>query len=343
MALHPFRRVLAVTAAALCAAAVAVTTPASAADVTLGSAAAATGRYFGAAVQERLLTETPYTTILNREFTSVTPELEMWWNVIQPTRNAWNFGPADRVVEYAQAHGMRVRGRLITSYGLPAWVNGLPTASDVNAALVTFIRTVMTRYHGKIDTWDVVGEAFSDNASATRRPGIFQSRLGDSWIEQAFRAARAADPEVRLCYNDYGIEDIDKRKSQAVFGLLRDFRSRGVPVDCVGLESHFTGSFPYPANFRRTLETFASLGLDVHLTELDVAGTAPAQGETYRSAISSCVAVPRCKGITVFGVSDQHSWRSSETPLLFDRYYNKKPSYYAALSAFPMPVTGTTP
>ncbi|MEO3808133.1 endo-1,4-beta-xylanase [Sphaerisporangium sp. B11E5] len=345
MAVLPLRRLLAVTVAVVCAAALAVITqtPAGAADETLGSAAARTGRYFGAAVQSRLLTDTAYTTVLDREFTSVTPEFEMWWDMIQPSRNVWNFPPADRIVEYAQAHGMRVRGRLIASYGVPNWVSGLTTASEVNTALVTFIRTVMDHYRGKVDTWDVVGEAFSDNPSVPRRRNVFQVRLGDSWIEQAFRAARAADPEVRLCYNDYGIEDIDKPKSQSVLRLLRDFKARGVPLDCVGLESHFNSTFPYPANFRRTLETFASSGLDVHLTELDVAGTAPRQGEIYHSAISTCVAVTRCKGVTVFGIADHQSWRSAETPLLFDRYYNKKPAYFAALSAFPMPLTRTTP
>ncbi|MFC6084275.1 endo-1,4-beta-xylanase [Sphaerisporangium aureirubrum] len=338
---RPLHRFLVVVAAGVVAVALAVvpSSPA-AADSTLGGAAARSGRYFGAAVQARYLGEAAYTTVLDREFTSVTPELEMWWEVLQPSRGVWNFAPADRIVEYAQARGMTVRGRLVASYGIPNWVTSLGSASDVNAALVTFITTVMRHFQGKVATWDVVGEAFADTSTSPRRPGIFQSRLGDSWIEQAFRAARAADPQTRLCYNDYGIEDVAKPKTQAVLALVRDFKTRGVPLDCVGLESHFDyRAFPSPPNFRPTLQQFAAYGVDVHMTELDVSDTASRQAEIYRSAVSSCVAVPRCKGITVWGIPDHYSWRSGSAPLLFDRYYNKKPAYAATLAGLGMWVT----
>jgi endo-1,4-beta-xylanase len=154
----------------------------------------------------------------------------------------------------------------------------------------------------------------------------------------AFRAARTADPATKLCYNDYNIEDWNAAKTQGVFRMVQDFKSRGVPIDCVGFQAHF-GSGGMPASFQTTLSNFAALGVDVAITELDIAN-APATA--YANVTRACLNVPRCVGITVWGVRDSDSWRSGENPLLFDGGGNKKSAYNAALDALNSTVVGNT-
>ena len=115
--------------------------------------------------------------------------------------------------------------------------------------------------------------------------------------------------------------------------MVRDFKQRGVPIDCVGFQSHFNAGSPYHSNYRTTLSSFAALGVDVQITELDIEGSGTTQANTYRNVVNDCLAVARCNGITVWGVRDSDSWRASGTPLLFDGNGNKKPAYDAVLSA----------
>jgi endo-1,4-beta-xylanase len=187
----------------------------------------------------------------------------------------------------------------------------------------------MAHYKGKIAQWDVVNEAFADGSSGARRDSNLQ-RTGNDWIEVAFRTARAADPAAKLCYNDYNVENWTWAKTQAMYAMVRDFKQRGVPIDCVGFQAHFNSGSPYNANFRTTLQNFAALGVDVAVTELDIQG---ASATTYANVVNDCLAVPRCLGITVWGVRDMDSWRSGDTPLLFNNDGSKKPAYTAVLNA----------
>jgi endo-1,4-beta-xylanase len=298
----------------------------------IGGAAAARGRYFGAAVQPARLTDPVYTRILGQEFTSFTPENALEWDAVEPVRNQFTFTSADRVVDHARAQGASVRGRGLVSPNANhiAWVASLGTADDARAALRNHVTATVSHFRGQLRSWDVVSEAFSDNGAV--RQSVFANRLGPAYLEEAFRAARAADPAARLCYNDFGIEDIGLAKTQAVYSLVRDFKTRGVPIDCVGLESHFSSSAAIPSAYRRTISAFASLGVDVEITELDIGGSGTAQVEAYRLVVGSCVAVPRCTGITVWGVRDNDSWRADLTPLLFNSTGARKPAYYGALS-----------
>jgi endo-1,4-beta-xylanase len=191
------------------------------------------------------------------------------------------------------------------------------------------ITTVANHYKGRVYAWDVVNEAFADGGSGRHRPSVFQNLLGDGFIEQAFRTARSADPAAKLCYNDYSIEDWNSAKTQGVYRMVRDFKARGVPIDCVGFQSHFGAGGP-PGTFQTTLSNFAALGVDVQITELDIA---QAPGGAYANTVRACLNVARCKGITVWGIRDSDSWRSGENPLLFDRNGNKKAAYRSALTA----------
>jgi endo-1,4-beta-xylanase len=312
---------------------------ANAAAGTLGAAAAQSGRYFGTAIAAGRLGDSTYTTIAAREFNMVTPENEMKPDATEPQRGQFNFSAGDQVYNWATQHGMRVRGHTLAWHGQqPGWMQSL-SGSSLRQAMIDHINGVMAHYKGKLAYWDVVNEAYNEDGS--RRQSNLQG-TGNDWIEVAFRTARNADPSVKLCYNDYNIENWSYAKTQGVYNMIKDFKARGVPIDCVGLQTHFTGGSSLPGNFQTTLSNFAALGVDVALTEVDVTNSSTSQ---YAGLTQACVNVPRCVGITVWGVRDSDSWRSSENPLLFDGSGNKKAAYTSVLNALNAagPVTTTPP
>ncbi|TDE33297.1 endo-1,4-beta-xylanase [Actinomadura sp. 6K520] len=324
------RRALAGALGVLTAAAALVAPPpAAAAESTLGAAAAQSGRYFGTAIASGRLNDSVYTTIANREFNSVTAENEMKIDATEPQRGQFNFTAADRVYNWAVQNGKEVRGHTLAWHSQqPDWMRNL-SGGALRQAMIDHINGVMAHYRGKIVQWDVVNEAFEDGNSGARRDSNLQ-RTGNDWIEVAFRTARAADPAAKLCYNDYNVENWNWAKTQAMYAMVRDFKQRGVPIDCVGFQSHFNSGSPYNSNFRTTLQNFAALGVDVAITELDIQGASPT---TYANVTNDCLAVERCLGITVWGVRDSDSWRSEQTPLLFDGNGNKKAAYTSVLNA----------
>ncbi|MFI9010027.1 endo-1,4-beta-xylanase [Actinosynnema sp. NPDC053489] len=310
---------------------------ANAAASTLGAAAAQSGRYFGTAIAGGRLGDSTYTTIAAREFTMVTAENEMKPDATEPQRGQFNFSAGDRIYDWATQRGLKVRGHTLAWHAQqPGWMQSL-SGSSLRQAMIDHINGVMAHYRGKLVHWDVVNEAFNEDGS--RRQSNLQG-TGNDWIEVAFRTARAADPSVKLCYNDYNIENWSYGKTQGVYNMIRDFKNRGVPIDCVGLQTHFTGGSSLPGNFQTTLSSFAALGVDVALTEVDVTNASTTQ---YAGLTQACLNVARCVGITVWGVRDSDSWRSSESPLLFDGGGNKKPAYTSVLNALnAAPTTSTT-
>jgi endo-1,4-beta-xylanase len=343
-------RTLIAFAAGLALAIMAVALPrlAVAAESTLGAAAAQSGRYFGTAIAAGKLGDSTYTTIANREFNMVTAENEMKIDATEPNQNQFNFTNADRVFNWAVQNGKRVRGHTLAWHSQqPGWMQSL-SGTALRNAMINHINGVMAHYRGRIYGWDVVNEAFADGSSGGRRDSNLQ-RTGNDWIEVAFRTARAADPATKLCYNDYNTDNWTHAKTQGVYNMVRDFKQRGVPIDCVGFQAHLNSGNPYPSNFRQTLSSFAALGVDVQITELDIQGSGTTQANTYANVVNDCLAVLRCTGITVWGVRDSDSWRSGDTPLLFDGNGNKKAAYTSVLNALnaapptsPPPTTTST-
>ncbi|GHO48393.1 endo-1,4-beta-xylanase [Ktedonospora formicarum] len=320
------------------------------AATTLGAAAAAQGRVFAAAVEGNRLGTTPYTTVFDREFAGTTPGNEMKWDTTEPSRGSFNFAPADAIVSHAQSHSMKIRGHTLVWYSqLPGWVSNISSGSDLLQAMNNHVTTEVTHFQGKIWYWDVVNEAF--NEDGTRRSNPFQNLIGNAYIEDAFRAARAADPNAKLCINDYNIEG-QNAKSNAVYALVQDFKSRGVPIDCVGFQAHLIVG-QVPSDFQANLQRFANLGVDVQITELDIRMPTPAssanlqqQATDYSRVVTACLAVSRCNDITVWGVGDADSWIPGFFPgqgaaLLFDDNYNPKLAYNAVLQVLNGGVGGT--
>jgi endo-1,4-beta-xylanase len=319
-------------------AAIVITGSPAVAASTLGASAAEHGRYFGTAVSTGKLSDSTYTTLLAREFNMYTAENEMKWDTLEPSQNGFNYGPGNQVFTRAQQNGARVRGHTLVWHSqLPQWVLNINDANTLRNAMHNHINGAMAgpngSWKGRIYTWDVVNEAFADSgAVGTLRSSKWTQLLGNNtgWIEDAFRTARAADPNAKLCYNDYNIDNATAAKTQGVLNMVRDFKSRGVPIDCVGLQSHFTGGSSYPSNYRQTLQNFAAAGVDVQITELDITN---ANAQAYANVVNDCYAVSRCNGITVWGIRDSDSWRSGESPLLFDGGGNKKAAYTSVLNA----------
>jgi endo-1,4-beta-xylanase len=315
---------------------------ASAATTTLGAGMRAHKRFFGVGITGGSLNTSTYADVVATQFTSLTPSNEMKWDATEPSQDSFSFGSADAIVQFAQSHHLKVRGHTLVWHSqLAGWVSSISSSPQLLQAMRNHIAKVAGHFKGEISYWDVVNEAFNEDGS--RRASVFQQVIGDSFIEEAFKAARKADPRAKLCYNDYNIEGINA-KSNGVYAMVRNFRSHHVPIDCVGFQGHFVVG-QVPSDLQANLQRFAKLGLIVQFTELDIRMPVPAsdsdlqrQARDYQTVISACLAVSRCTGVTVWNVNDADSWVPSTFPgygaaTLFDNNYSKKPAYYRILSA----------
>jgi endo-1,4-beta-xylanase len=322
----------------------------------LKQAASASGRRIGVALDAGPLGEQVYRDIAVREFNYATAANEMKWDSLQPQPNQFNYARADQIVNFAEQNGLDMKGHtLIWFRQLPNWVQQLSGAAAVRQAMLNHITTVVSRFRGRVVAWDVVNEAWNDDGLSLRDL-IFQRTLGDGYIDEAFRAARAADPNAKLYYNDFGTEDLSA-KSDAVYTMLEGMLERGVPIDGVGLQMHTLNinGAPTIADFIANIDRLAALGLDVVISEMDIStcasgGTVPERLEAQRqrvyNLVAACVTRPACTEITLWGLTDRYSWldtnpdisqcENGQQPLglLFDSNYQAKPAYAGALSAF---------
>ncbi len=303
---------------------------------------AAGKRLVGTAVDDAALRDEPgYRTVLEQQFSSVTPENAMKWEVLEPTRGELDWGAADRLVDAAERDGQAVRGHPLVWFGqLPEWLEAL-RGPQVRQVMREHVRAVVGRYGRRVGTWDVVNEPFEDDG--TRRQSVFETQVGPDWIEDAFRTARTASAEAKLYLNEIGAE-APGPKSDALYALVRELRSRGAPIDGVGFQGHFSRT-GVPPGFRANLERFAALGLDGAITEADVALELPAgaaalrgQARTYGELTGACVAIPRCRSLTFWGFTDRHSWIPATQPgrgeaTLLDAELRPKPAFAAVLRA----------
>jgi endo-1,4-beta-xylanase len=314
---------------------------------TLREAAARSERLIGVAIQARLLNDASYVRAA-REFGSVTAENEMKWQSLESQPNRFNFVNADRIVDFAEEEGMQVRGHTLVWHSqLPRWVSDLTTPEAVRSAMLNHIETVVSRYRGRVFSWDVVNEAWQDGGAALRT-SVFQQQLGDGFIDEAFSAARAADPDAKLFYNDYGTEGTS-RKANSVFTMVQGMVARGVPIDGVGMQMHVTNNpnGPTVEQLVTNMQRLVDLGLEVNISELDISTCGDAteeqrlasQRERAHGLVQACVSQAGCNFITVWGVADQYSWRgdcedgADPLALLFSSSYQKKPVYSGVFDA----------
>ncbi len=326
-------------------------------DPTTLRQAARKGLEVGTAVDPRWFAEQPYSEILASQFSVVEPENAMKFEPIHPRPdtdpNPYDFTAADQIVAFAREHRQKVRGHCLVWYRqVPYWVrDGKMTPDQMAETLHKHIQTVMGRYKGKVYAWDVVNEAIDDDGSVRHsvwydKPGFGFAGQGTRYIEQAFRWAREADPQVKLFYNDYS-DEMFNPKSDAIYAMLKDFKARRVPVDGIGFQCHLWPGFNSPENleaFRKNLQRFADLGLIIHITELDLplhsdsAEAFKQEADIYRDVVRIAGSQPAVKLIQTWGFTDKHSWISNPAAgtgwgLPWDANYDKKPAWGAMLEA----------
>ena len=202
------------------------------------------------------------------------------------------------------------------------------------------VRKVVKRYRGRVHYWDVVNEAIADGTE-TLRESVWSKALGPTYVEQAFRWAHETDPEARLFYNDYGGEGLGP-KSDKIYSFLSGLLEKGVPVHGVGLQMHVDlGAANWVEDLGTNIRRLAGLGLEVHVTELDVRLPVPAtaehlekQASLYAEILKTCLESGGCGAFILWGFTDARSWvphffKGFGEALLFDAGYQPKPAYEA--------------
>ena len=319
------------------------------ADCTLRQAADQAGVRMGAAVGPNQLANDPlYGPTLAAEFNSITAENVMKWPAVHPAADRYDFDRADTLVAFADTHDMRVRGHTLlwaNPIRIPDWVNAIDDAGTLRATLDDHIRTVVGRYAGRIDAWDVINEPL-DNFGIDLFDNVFLQQLGASYIADAFRIAHEADPTATLFLNEVLVSDASHGRFQIFYDLVKDLLDAGVPIHGVGLQGHYIRGITLPEaeSLRAAIQAFADLGLVVELTELDISmpgqreDRLEQQGEIYEAIMGACLAVEACQGVTTWGFTDRYTWIDSQiapglAPLPFDEDYQRKPAWSGAREA----------
>jgi len=306
---------------------------------------------YGACVNIKPLQGEPeYRVALETYCQQVTPEYGLYWDYLRPTRDEFNFDYGDQVLAFAEANEMLMRGHTLVWYAaMPEWTKHISSAAEAERELATHIERVVSRYRGKIKTWHVVNEPIEEPKGkvAGLRPSIWLRYFGDRYIDRAFRLAHQADASAELLLNEYDIECVGENfaaRRRALATLVRDLLDRGVPLHGVGLQGHIQGKYQIDADgVSGFVAEMKSLGLSVHVTELDVIDEDLPPPISLRDAmvaarahdfLKAVFAASRPAVIATWGITDRYTWMPMwfkrrdglpNRPLPFDTDYRPKP------------------
>ena len=290
--------------------------------------------------------------LLAKHFDILTAENAMKPIYLQGEKGKYAFSAADRLVDAVLEAGLKMHGHtLVWHQQSPAWINreGISREEAIEN-LIDHAKTTAAHFRGRVVSWDVVNEAVSDNPSnpedwqAALRQVPWYNAIGEEYIEIAFRAAREADPDAVLYYNDYNLDN--PNKAMTVFSMVKEINEKnpdvlGRPlIDGIGMQGHYRVGVNID-RVANSLKLFASLGVQVSITELDVqAGAnhrlseeqAILQGVTFARLFAlfreHADVLDR---VTIWGLDDATSWRAMASPTLFDRNLQEKPAFFGAL------------
>jgi endo-1,4-beta-xylanase len=295
------------------------------------------------------------------QFTTITPENIMKCEIIHPGWDQYNFEPADKYVAYGKKYNMFVVGHtLIWHSQLAPFVKNIQSSDSLKQFMMNHITSIAGRYKGKVNGWDVVNEALEEDG--TLRKSIFLEKLGEAYLADAFKLAAKAAPDTELYYNDYNIEQPQKRAG--AIALIKKIQASGARIDGVGIQGHWSINGPPLADIEKSIQEYAALGLKVMFTELDLTALPNPwdlkgadvnqnfEGSTfmnpYPNALPDSMQVKLAKGyedlfklflkykntvarVTFWGVNDGQSWLNywpiknrTNYPLLFDRDFKPK-------------------
>ncbi|MFT7840315.1 endo-1,4-beta-xylanase [Saccharothrix sp. BKS2] len=311
----------------------------------IGTAAAGGGHHEEQPYPDPFTSDQQYRKLLAAEFSSVSPENQMKWDYLRPDRDTYNFGMADKIVKFARQNGQVVRGHTLLWHSQnPAWLEqGGFTKEELRKILREHILTVVGRYQGRIQQWDVANEIFNE-AGQLRSENIWIRELGPGIVADAFRWAHQADPRAKLFFNDYGVESVNA-KSDAYLALIKELRAQRVPVHGFSAQAHLSTRYGFPGDLQVNLQRFDDLRLETAITELDVRmdlpeGGAPTeaqlaqQADYYQRTLDACLKVDDCNSFTIWGFTDKYSWvpvffegEGSATVMTED--FGRKPAYHA--------------
>ncbi len=325
----------------------------------------------GAAVNPAQFCESnlPEAALIKRQFNTITPENVLKWALVHPEPGRYDFTLADRYVEFGEKNGMFIIGHTLVWHNqTPAWVfqddQGNPATREVLLARMReHILTVVGRYKGRIQGWDVVNEALDEKGALRQSP--WRKIIGEDFLLKAYQFAHEADPQAELYYNDFSLENPAKR--EGALALIRKLQSQGVTIAAVGLQGHYNLKWPSRSRLEATLAAFAKLGVKANITELDVDVLPPAtRGQSAEVSLDfkrSAKLNPYTNGlpdsvqqkltgryaklfatflqhrreigrVTFWGVADGGSWLNNwpvrgrtSYPLLFDRALKPKPAF----------------
>ena len=314
----------------------------------------------GVAVAPRHFDDSLSAALIKTQFSSMTAENVMKMGPIHPEENRYNWEPADKIVDFAQKNGLLLRGHNLCWHNqTPNWLfkkdGQTVTKEELLARMKTHITDVVTRYKGKIYAWDVVNEAILDGGDKAMRESEFYKIIGEEYIEKAFEYAHAADPKAKLFYNDYNTENTVKR--ERIYQLLKKLKDKGVPIDGVGLQGHWSIYEPSAAELEESIKKFASLGLEIQFTEVDISvypkqherTKEPFKGKAEFTAEMEAKQVEKYKmlfeifrkykgtitSVTFWNLSDKSTWLDNfpipgrkDYPLLFDQNNKPKAAFF---------------
>lgn len=324
------------------------------------------GILVGAGLDHRWLGDPVMLARYRQDCSIVTPMYEMKWGATHPaSADHIDFSAADAFVSAAEQNSWKIHGHNIicdADTGGPNFPKGSLNKSNARQYLEKYVQTVVSRYRGKIQSWDVVNEVLSPWIKPSLlSPGVWLDTLGVQYVDYAFFAAASTDPAAKLVWNEHHLEHDtpdEARCRQVALTLLKAMKSRGVPVQVLGLQSHLRAQDPVGgADFERFLKEVLDLGVEIYITEMDVDDThvqgSPAQRDdvvasVYGKYLDTVMRIANPKVIVFWQLTDKTNWidwdakthaerrrtdGSQHRPAPLDNSLQDKPAYKAIIQA----------